>query len=296
LALAKANEDRWTLTVGAIVLAQIHQAHGEGEAARTLLAQAAQVAHQSRVAWLSSRAAARQARVWLTQGNRAAASRWAEQCGLRVGDAIGYQRVGEYTTLARVRIAERRLDDALRLLAWLRELTERAGLDGMTIEILALQALTHAAHGDTGHALAALERALALAAPEGYIRVFVDEGAPMAALLREAQACGMVPDYTARLLAAFPEGLEAEGLRLADGVPASSLQPLASTLVEPLSARELEVLQLIAGGRSNQAIAAQLVIAVGTVKRHITNIYGKLGVHSRTQAVARARAVHLLPP
>jgi LuxR family maltose regulon positive regulatory protein len=77
---------------------------------------------------------------------------------------------------------------------------------------------------------------------------------------------------------------------------ASSLKPQASPLVEPLSAREREVLQLIAAGRSNQAIAAQLVIAVGTVKRHITNIYGKLSVHSRTQAVARARAMHLLPP
>jgi LuxR family maltose regulon positive regulatory protein len=162
---------------------------------------------------------------------------------------------------------------------------------GSAIEILSLQALALQARGDLTAALAALTSALALAAPEGYIRLFVDEGAPMAALLREAHARGIIPVYVAQLLAAFSR-TEGRGLRT-ESIH-SVLSPQSSALVEPLSERELEVLRLIADGHSNQSIADRLIIAVGTVKKHINNIYGKLDVQSRTQALARARALHLL--
>jgi LuxR family maltose regulon positive regulatory protein len=130
-----------------------------------------------------------------------------------------------------------------------------------------------------------LARALTLAEPEGYVRIFVDEGAPMAALLRAAAQRGIAPSYVAGLLAAFPQ---------AGKQPARQGEPDALSLVEALSARELEILRLIAAGHSNQAIADTLVIAVSTVKRHINNIYGKLAVQSRTQALVRARELHLL--
>ena len=116
----------------------------------------------------------------------------------------------------------------------------------------------------------------------------------MAAMLQEAKPGGIAPDYIMRLLAAFPERLEARDLRLGDAAQASSLKPLASELVEPLSAREREVLRLIASGKSNAEVAQTLVIALSTVKTHTNSIFGKLQVTSRTQAIARARDLQLL--
>lgn len=155
---------------------------------------------------------------------------------------------------------------------------------GYVIEILALQALALQGQGDILPAVTALERALSLAEPEGYVRVFVDEGPSMAPLLYEAAARGIAPQYTGRLLAALPAA-----------EPASKFQKLPVEMVEPLSERELEVLQLIAEGLSNQEVAQRLFITLGTVKWHTSNIYGKLGVKNRTQAVAQARALGILP-
>jgi LuxR family maltose regulon positive regulatory protein len=134
--------------------------------------------------------------------------------------------------------------------------------------------------------MSALERALSLAEPEGFVRTFVDEGEPMARLLQQAAARGIAPDYVSRLLAVL-------GARETDSasVPAS---PGAISLVEPLTDRELEVLQLIGEGYSNQEIAEALVITLNTVKKHASGIYGKLGVHNRTQAVVRAQELGLL--
>lgn len=129
--------------------------------------------------------------------------------------------------------------------------------------------------------MAALERALSLAEPGGYVRVFADEGAPLAGLLRQAAVRGIAPEYVGRLLAAVRD---------------TESQPAAGSpgLIEPLSDRETEVLRLVAAGLSNQEIAGELVLAVSTVKWHINNLYGKLGVNSRTQALARARDLRLL--
>jgi LuxR family maltose regulon positive regulatory protein len=174
------------------------------------------------------------------------------------------------------------------------------------LKIYALQALAYEALGDSARAMARLEEALALAEPEGYVRIFVDEGAPMAALLRQAAAQGLAPTYLNKLLAAFPiaeqpsgggtEAILPEESKREQKVTSSWLpsNTLAPTLIEPLSDRELEVLHLVAAGRSNQEIARHLIISVGTVKKHLNNIFGKLNVSSRTQAVALARELNLL--
>jgi LuxR family maltose regulon positive regulatory protein len=159
------------------------------------------------------------------------------------------------------------------------------------IEILNLQALAFQSSGEVPQALTALERALTLAEPEGFVRTFVDEGPPMANLLHQAAARGMMPDYTARLLAAFQPA--DDGLQTT-GHSSLAANRRSSDLAEPLSEREIEILQLIAEGLSNREIATRLYLSLNTVKAHTRNIYGKLGVHSRTQAVAKARALGVL--
>jgi LuxR family maltose regulon positive regulatory protein len=203
----------------------------------------------------------------------------------------------ELLTLARVLIAqgsaqsdERTLHEAMELLMRLRQSAEAGERKGRVIEILMLQALALSqipsggpGQDQTDVALAALESALGLAEPEGYVRTFVDEGEPMARLLYDAAARGLAPEYAGRLLAAFP-----------DIGPAQPKRP-PDDMVEPLTARELEVLGLIAEGRSNREIAAELYVSVNTVKVHCSNIYGKLGVKSRTQATAKAETLGILP-
>ena len=151
-----------------------------------------------------------------------------------------------------------------------------------------LQAFAFQAGGDITRAMDRLERALSLAEQGGFIRIFVDEGPPMARLLYEALGRGMAPGYVRRLLAAFPVA-EPE-----QPEPTKSQVPEAE-LIEPLSERELEVLQLIAEGLTNPEIATRLFLALNTVKAHNRNIYGKLNVHSRTQAIARSQELGLLP-
>jgi LuxR family maltose regulon positive regulatory protein len=179
------------------------------------------------------------------------------------------------------------LDDALNLLEKLLGMAESNGWRRRMIEILALQALTLEQKRDIAQAMQTLERALTLAESEGYIRIFVDEGPPMARLLYEALSEGIAPDYVRKLLAAFPE---------TEPEKAAKEQTITSDMgwIEPLSDRELEVLQLVAKGLSRQEIAAQLVLSLNTVKTHIRNIYSKLGVHKELQAVGKARGLGLL--
>jgi ATP/maltotriose-dependent transcriptional regulator MalT len=162
------------------------------------------------------------------------------------------------------------------------------GHDPQKLITLALESLVHEATGEKDRALVPLKNAVIHAAQGGFVRIFVDEGPPIARLLYEAVTRGIVPDYARRLLAAFPV---AEPER-AD--PAET-QALNSGLVEPLSERELEVLELIAKGLTNPEIASRLFLTLNTVKTHARNIYGKLGVHNRTQAVARSQELGLLP-
>ena len=169
----------------------------------------------------------------------------------------------------------------MRLLAGLQHAAESTGQIGSAIRALALQALVLESRDERDLALSSLQKALSFGEPEGYVRSFVDEGEPMARLLRHALSRSIAPNYVARLLAAFARE---------DG----PIYPKAPSLAEPLSTRELDVLRLVVAGLSNPEIAEELVIAVSTVKSHINHIFGKLGVKSRTQAVAKARELQLL--
>jgi len=190
------------------------------------------------------------------------------------------------TMLARAYLAQGRAEESLAVLTVLLPPAEAAGAILRVIEIHALEALARHALGDTAAALAALERSLTLAEPEGFVRVYLDAGPPMAELLRQAISHTITPEYAGRLLAAFA----------AQKAPSlASRPPHPPGLIEPLTSRERDVLNLISQGLSNKDIAQELVIALNTVKRHASNIYGKLGVKNRTQAVARARELGLLP-
>ena len=225
-----------------------------------------------------------------------AAKRWADEQGLTADDDLSYLCEYEHITLARLLIAQHQdagdsdaLDDALRLLARLAQAAEAGERMGSLIEILTLQALTYQAQGHLPEAMATLERALALAEPEGYVRLFVDEGEPMAALLGEAAKRGIMPTYVQRLQAALAGDNEETA------VPQPTIRPIpAQSPIDPLSKRELEILTLIAAGLKNKEIAAQLVISLNTVLYHIKNIYSKLGVNKRTLAVTKARELNLI--
>ncbi|HVL26373.1 MAG TPA: LuxR C-terminal-related transcriptional regulator, partial [Thermomicrobiales bacterium] len=237
--------------------------------------------------------AALKARAWLAQGRLGDALGWAREQGLSAADDLSYLHEFEHITLARVLLAlygserdERAFEEAIGLLDRLLAAAEAGGRTGRVIEILVLRALAHHAQGDIPDAFAALERAMILAEPEGYVRIFVDEGAPMARLLAEAHDRGPMPDYTGRLLAAF----HADDRRGAElpSAPATSRGP------ELLSDRECEVMRLIAEGLSNKEIGERLFLALDTVKGHNRRIFGKLDVQSRTEAIARARELDLL--
>ena len=234
-----------------------------------------------------------QVRFWLKQNMLKEVETWLDDHGTNLDAVSHFKTKLTFTMQARALLALARedhpggryLDTALELLAELLELAEDKGWVDKAIEILALQALASEAYGDTSRAGKILERALSLAEPEGYIRTFVDEGSPMARLLHAALARGIAPDYVRRLLAAFPV--------TETGQPIPSTSP-ESGLIEHLSERELEVLALIAEGLTNQEVGAGLFLSLNTVKAHTRNIYGKLGVHSRTQAIARAHEIGLL--
>src|SRR5712691_5393687 len=280
--------------LGHTALARLQQARGNSRAAFATLDTLARVAQLRRFPpHLVTQGAAVRVQLELAQGNLEAALHWADASGLSAEDEnLSYPRESEYLALARVRIAQGRedpaapfLQDALHLLERLQESAEAKARMGSVLAILVLRALAHQAQGDRTAALTTLEQALLLAEPEGYMRLFVDEGTPMLALLRLAQARGMVPGYVATLLTAFGEQTRAN--------PAlHTARP--SSLVEPFTEREREVLRLLLEGASNREIARHLVISVNTVKKHVYNICGKLGVQSRAQAIVRARTLNLL--
>jgi LuxR family maltose regulon positive regulatory protein len=297
------TEDADIVLHGYLAFAHLQQARGDDAGARLTLAEFIGVARQ-RACWpgLLAHVQVARARLALRQGDLPLAAEWAATSGLQTDDELSYTHTGAYLTLARVRIVQGRdapagpfLADALHLLARLHADAEADGRMGDMVEILVLRALALQAQSDLPAALTVLAGALIIAEPEGYVRIFVDEGAPMAALLRAANQHGIAPAYVARLLAALPS-FEFKVLSSEFPLLATQNSKLKSqnSLAEPLSDRELEVLRLIADGHSNQVIADRLVVAVSTVKKHVNNLYGKLDVRSRTQALARARELHLL--
>jgi LuxR family maltose regulon positive regulatory protein len=227
-------------------------------------------------------------RYWLARGDLEAAIRWSRSSGPPLEADLSFLRDLDHINLARVLVAWGASESSLDILSRARRLLDRlvsaatsAGWIHETIRILLLQALVHQGRDESTQALASLEYALALAEPGGYVRTFTDEGPAIQGLLGKALAQQVAPDYVERLLAAF--GTE------------SVLSPaIQAGLVEPLTGREQEILQLLAAGLSNREIAAQLFLAVGTVKTHVHNIYGKLDARSRAHAIARARELRLI--
>jgi LuxR family maltose regulon positive regulatory protein len=268
------------LIIGHVWLARLRQTQGDVSGSLEAIRAALQVIRDHQVSrfWPLPSAVTYQTRLWIAQGDLAAASRWAHEREVRPAHApITILDEFENLTMARLLIAQDEVGEAEALLLRLRQEAAVAERNGSLIEILILQALAFAAQKRDEEALSVLEQALDLAESEDFVRIFVDEGASMAKLLRRAAAQDQHASYALRLLSALGETTTAP-------------QPL----IEPLSERELEVLRRVAAGYSNQEIAQELVLAVSTVKKHISNIYGKLGAGSRTQAVARARELGFL--
>ena len=286
---------------GHLALARVKQALGDHLGGAEALETARRMSERQGTGTWVARAMAWQARTWAREGDRWAATHWLEECGLSVEDDLEYPREFEHITLARVLLALGEHDAAARLLERLLGAAETGGRGGRVVEILVLNALLSLARNDEPGAIAALRRALALAEPEGYVRLFVDEGAPMAAMLErligakrdpKRKRPGEVGDevspvYVSKLLAALGESVALSTRSL--GMPGAGV-----SLIEPVTERELEVLRLVASGASNKEIAAKLFLSLDTVKSHLKHVYNKLGVHSRAQALARARELELI--
>ena len=285
-----------SLATGLAVVARIRHAHGDVAGALEAMGEAGQAGLSPQVIALLNPVPSQRARLLLAQGDVTAAAQWAKAAGLSPEDEPDYPREPAYLVLARVLLAQDRPGPALTLLQRLLATAASQGRTGSVIEIQALRALALAARGDHAGALGALAEAVTLACPQGYVRVFADEGAPMRALLtrlsaarkdQRAPARDIDPDYLAGLLRACGQaGAAPPSRRAAAALPG---------MVEPLTDREVEVLRLLAAGRSNQRIAHELVVTLNTVKKHVTHVLAKLGAANRTEAVARARQLGLIP-
>jgi LuxR family maltose regulon positive regulatory protein len=276
------NRYRWR-----VAMARIRQAEGDLGGALDLLGEAERLYVGDYFPNVRP-VPALKARVWIAQGSLGEAVGWAREQGLSADDDLSYLREFEHITLARVLVAryqderaERAIQQATRLLERLLRAAEEGGRTGRVIEILILQALAHQTLGDVPAALTALERVMTLAEPEGYVRVFADEGPPMAALLKAGAKQGISRLYARRLLAAMSE--------------AEHDSPATQALIDPLSERELDVLRLLGSELNGPAIARELMVSLNTVRTHTKNIYAKLAVSSRRAAVRRAQELDLLP-
>lgn len=284
------------VTNGYITLARLQQLRGNVVEAMTTLRELQMLARKWNYApYLHARADAAVAYLALQQKDLKAAVEWADSKRWQPGDELDYRREQEWLTLARIRIVHHRqnpstsqLNDVLRLLDRLLSSAESHQRIDSVIHILLLAALAMHAQGDSGAAIDALVRALRLASPEGYVRLFVDEGRLLADLLAKVSRLDQVEPslrrYAEMLLSVLNEQESGETTTVA---PARLAGKAARG--ESLTPRELEVLHLLAVGRSNQAIAQELVVEIGTVKRHVSNIMDKLQVQSRLEAVTRAR-------
>jgi ATP/maltotriose-dependent transcriptional regulator MalT len=265
------------LLPGYHALARIRRAQGDMDGALAALDDADAVAEKIGLAPVKDWISAQRSQIWLARGETEAALDWASHF---VGQMQDVMFPSVPIALAKIWLSQRQPDKALPLLDHALQSSQTVGRLGNAIHILAVQAIVYHAQGEPEQAFATLEHALELAEPEEYVRAFADEGAPMARLMRRMLTRSSASEYVRRLLEALGESVKIES-------------PIASPLNEPLSQRELEVLRLIVEGATNKEIADELVLTVNTVKRHISNIFGKLHVGNRAQAIARARELNL---
>jgi LuxR family maltose regulon positive regulatory protein len=282
-------------------LARIRAAQGDMKGAREAIETARELARKSEATELDDLIAdLLLARFMVMQGDVEGATRWAERQGLVPSTSktppdpdqslvLLRDRLRKYEqeVLTRLFILQDRATEALDLLESLLAQVRQLERMDLIIDVQILRALAFQAEGHDGQAMTALDEALTLAEPGGYIRIFLDEGPAMARLLRQAASQGMAPTYAVKLLAAF-DGSELEEPR------AGPRHPQPQPLIEPLSEREMEVLRLLARGMSNPEIAEYLYIAVSTVRSHCKSIYAKLNVHKRWDAVQRAEELGLI--
>jgi LuxR family maltose regulon positive regulatory protein len=274
------NRYRWR-----VAMARIREAEGDLDGALDLLHEAERVYVGDFFPYVRP-IAALVTRVWVAQGRLSEAFDWAREQGLSAHDDLSYLREFEHITLTRVLLARSKSDhadcsmlEAMGLLERLLKAAEAGGRTGSVIEILVLQALAYQAQGDIPAALIPLERALRVAELEGYIRMFVDEGPPMAHLLEAAAKHGIAPYYVRHLLAALGKTEDSP--------------PVTQGLIEPLSERELEVLRLLRTDLNGPEMARELIVSLNTIRTHTKNIYSKLGVNNRRAAVRRAEELDL---
>lgn len=284
------NPYRWR-----VAMARIYEAHGDLDAALDMLNEAEPL-YLSDFSPNAHPVQALKARVWIKQDKLEKALNWARERRLSVEEEPSYLREFEQITFVRALLSqyqrdhiESSLNDAMGLLERLLKAAEEGGRMGSVIEILILQALSHQMQEDIPAALSSLERALKLAEPEGYMRIFLTEGTGMAELIREVAKRGFLPNYTGKLLSAFE--VEQKGL---DVETPPSASPASASLIEALSQRELDILRLFKTELSGPEIARELVIGLSTVRTHTKSIYNKLNVNSRRGAVKKAIELGLI--
>ncbi|MCL5962484.1 MAG: LuxR C-terminal-related transcriptional regulator [Chloroflexi bacterium] len=283
---------------GYITRARLWQALGDSEGAIEALGHAEQILPFGNSFPSTFQLSIEQTRLRLSLGDVEEAARWARRLQVPGRQVPIVLHEVKQIALARLFLAQGKMEDALLLLDRLLPPAEAAHRFARVIEIYLLEAMALQAQGNSTAALRPLQRSLSLAEPEGYIRIFVDEGRPMAGLLLQVnklEVGSSISGYANKLLGAFSAAgseVSVESAPARNNLPPSTFKP--QPLAEPLSERELEILRLVSEGCSNQEIADKLVVTLHTVKKHASNIFGKLGVNSRTQAIAQARQMGLV--
>ncbi|MDX1412616.1 MAG: LuxR C-terminal-related transcriptional regulator [Candidatus Promineifilaceae bacterium] len=276
-----------------LVLALIHQRQRDSAATAAELAEVEKLIQNLPKTGIMEQIGDFLAYVYAQEGNGAAVQLWLDATNVRAGDLPSRLHETRYLIFARILIQQKRWLEAQQLLTALQQITRAGGRTGRLIHTLVLSAVVHQRLGNKDRAEANLMASLKLAEPEGYMTVFLDVSQPIPELLHGVKAAdSRLKAYIQKLLSAFQAAGTVEKDKGISQLP--DRLTMESALVEPLSERELEILALVAAGRSNRQIASELYLAIGTVKKHLSNIYGKLQVSSRTEAVARARKLALL--
>jgi LuxR family maltose regulon positive regulatory protein len=284
-----ANQD--TEISGYTGLIRLRLEAGDYSAAQVLVDELVKNTESDPVFWRQALIDSLQARIWIWQKRQQPLQAWVARIAPTLEGTVPYMLEDQAIILARAHLSLDQFQQALAVISRLLPVTQAGGRWGRALELRLLQSLAWHQVGEIGPAFESLESSLEAAEAEGYIRLYLDEGEPMEQLLSAytEQPSARFKVYTAKLLSDF-----ASQKRLHSPQPLDALSRQSSELIEPLSEREMEILRLMAAGMNNQEIGGQLVISQNTVKSHLKNIFGKLGVNSRMQAVARARETGLL--